>query len=333
MLSIGDLAQSLVQKSRQGFLKAQIDRFGQQLTTGLAADPARRLGGDTSRLNGIVGDIARLTLARDLVNEVGIRATSQQTSLETLDTTWSARSADMLRADLMVLPSERALVSARARDAFDASIATLNTQSAGRSIFGGTATDRAPLADPETILASINAALAGASDAADVTARLDNWFDGPTGFATDAYLGSTTSLAPQKLGNGAEVSLGIRADNAAIRAGLKGLVTAMVATDPVLGLAETDQTRLLESAGLRMIEAQGQLSVLRSDLGATEARIETSATRISVELSAVQSLRLSLVGTDPFDDAAKLEAAQFQLESLYTVTLTARRMSFLEAMR
>ncbi|MHA6327131.1 flagellin [Roseivivax sp. CAU 1753] len=334
MKSIGDLAQSLVQQTRQGFLKSQIDRFGKQLTTGVAADSARKLSGDTSRLNALVMDLARLDTARELTGQAEIRITAQQATLSALDSIWAPRAADMLRADLLVLPDERATMSDRARDALDATLSALNTRSAGRSLFGGTATDRPAMADSTTFMASIEAALVGATDSTEVAARLDAWFDDPGGgYETDGYQGSATTLAPMRLGNDTEISLDLRADDSRLRSGLKALATAIVATSPDLALSPTDQTSLLTDAGLQMIGAQAGLTSLQADLGATEAQIDASSTRISAEIAAANAMRLSLVGTDAFDDASKLEAAQFQLESLYTVTLTARRMSFLEVMR
>ena len=278
--------------------------------------------------------MARLDTARGLAVETQLRASAQQTSLGTIAATWSPRAADFLRADLLVLPDERAAMSIRARDALDATLAVLNSDSAGLSLFSGTATDRRSMTDGATFMASVDAALAGAVDAADVVARLDAWFDTPGGgFETDAYLGSVDSLAPIPLGNGVDITLDLRADNERLRAGMKSLVKAIVATDPSLALSVSEQTSLLSEAGEGILAAQNGLSALQSQIGATEARIDGVTTRISAEISAVETLRLALIGTDPFDDASKLEAAQFQLESLYTVTLTARRMSFLEALR
>ena len=75
--------------------------------------------------------------------------------------------------------------------------------------------------------------------------------------------------------------------------------------------------------------SQDRLSALRADVGFAEARIEEAQTRNSAARVGLETARNQLLVADPYETAIRLEEAQFQLESLYSVTARTARLSLL----
>jgi flagellar hook-associated protein 3 FlgL len=74
------------------------------------------------------------------------------------------------------------------------------------------------------------------------------------------------------------------------------------------------------AAGEGLITNQEDLTAVRAKVGYIEARIENAATRNESENRSLQFARGSLLGTDPYETATRLEEVQFQLQSLYAAT-------------
>ena len=115
-------------------------------------------------------------------------------------------------------------------------------------------------------------------------------------------------------------SSSLRGDAPVIRDILKQTAIAALAADQDLGYSQTIQGALLVTAGENLMAVQGDLTGLRADLGYAETRLEESKTRLSAERTSFEMSRNELLGVDLYETATRLEAVQFQLESLYTAT-------------
>lgn len=84
---------------------------------------------------------------------------------------------------------------------------------------------------------------------------------------------------------------------------------------------------MLMSSGEDLLTSQGALTAVRADLGYAESRLDESKVRLSAERASFEMSRNELLGVDPYETATRLEAVQFQLESLYTVTARLSQLS------
>lgn len=186
-------------------------------------------------------------------------------------------------------------------------------------------------------LGSVTTVSGGAFDvtasSADALARIEAWFADPAGFATLAYHGATTDLQPLTIGEGRSLSYELRADDPVIRNTLRDLATAVLATDPALGLSATDQAATLRNAGEALLVAQDGLIGLSAGLGVSQEQIELAMVRQQTERFALESARNSLISADPFETATELEAVQFQLESLYAITVRSSQLNLVNFLR
>ena len=219
-------------------------------------------------------------------------------------------------------------VSDRAVQDLRVIVSALNTDVAGRTMFSGVDTDQPALISADEILDELRPLVAGETTLAGIQAQLDTWFDSAGGgFETVAYQGATTSLPAFQLGAGETVDLDLRADDPAIRVLLKHAAMAALAGDDALSFPVNLQKEMLGAAGEGMSFEQQGLVRIRADLGYAQSRAEEGQVRISVERTSYNMARTNLLEVDPYETASKLEDVQFQLESLYAVTVKLSRLS------
>jgi flagellar hook-associated protein 3 FlgL len=330
LTSLGDLTQSFVQR-RQGIqLQQEMNRLTQELSTGQTADLTKHLGGRFDFLTDIEHDLQIFDSYRLSANEAQNSAFVMQSALEQVQNVTQDLSNTALVVGTAADSASLVSVAAEGRGALDAAVSLLNTNVAGRAMFSGADIGNIPLIPTEDILASVRSALTGASSVADVTSTLDTFFDTPGGgFETTVYQGGVTNLAPYQLGEGESVSLDLRADDPALRGVLKNTVMAAVLNDPALALTDGDRHELAGLAGQGLLNAQGQITGIRANLGFAESRIDQSRARIEAGVASLSIARRDLTSVDPFETASELENVQFQLESIYTLTARTARLTLL----
>lgn len=326
MSSIGDLAYHLMLRSRSAALSRNISNLTEQLASGRVSDPARHLGGDVSHLLDIGRDLKRMDGFDQAVSETRLKAETMQSSLEMV------RSASEDLGHVLTDTSNGALEPARdaiiqkARDALSGVLAALNTSSGGRSLFGGVATDRAPLGSVDTLLQSLSAVSAVETSPAARGAAIDAWFDDPAGFTTTFYSGADRDLSPVQVGERNSVELAIRADDPVVKDVLKGLASVVLAAEEP---SPDAQVAVHKAAGQVLLQAAGELTGLQARLGQTQARLDETATWNAAARSSLETARSGMLEADPYETALQLEKAQFQLESLYALTARNSRLSLL----
>ncbi len=212
--------------------------------------------------------------------------------------------------------------AAEARNALEGMVGAMNTRVAGRYLFSGTATDRAPLAQPQRILDELRTALvaSGAVAPDDVLAAAQAWFDDPAGFESLLYQGGTDALSPFSLSKSEKVALDVKALDPDLRQVIMYTAIAALTDDSAFSFDVITQGELFSLTGQGLLIAQDDVTTVRADVGFVEARVENIAARNEAERTSLEFMRAGLLEVDPFQSAAKLEQAQFQLQSLYTVT-------------
>lgn len=325
--SIGDLSQSYMLRQRNSAIKQDIARLTEELATGQTADVRNVLIGnyafltDTERKTDVLAGYDVATAEAAQFTE------AMQLSLETFGEQLGSLSATLISAGISPSGSNTQLLTTQAKDAFTAMIGTLNSSSAGRQLFSGNTTNQRPMADADAILADLTAAISGATTPADMMAQATAWFDDPAGFLASAYQGSANEMAAFTLSDRENVALDVRASDPELFAGLRGAAVAALATDGTFALSEPAQSELFGLASKELLQGESGVVTLQSRVGFAQARIDTITTRNAAEVTSLQMARNALLEVDPFEAATKLEEAQFQLQSLYSVTVRMSQLS------
>ena len=332
-ISIGDLAQSYLLRNHNTQLKRQMNTLSQELASGRTADVASHLNGDYSHLGEVERGLRVIEGYHISTTEAQQFTGSMQNALGHVQDISSDLANALIATNQGNLDTAIEAASTAAESDFEAMVATLNGSLAGRSLFAGAASDRSALASDMLDQIRLAVAGAGAVTTADVITAVTDWFDTPGGgFETGGYTGSTTGMSPFGMGDGQSVDLDLRADNQSIRDTLKNAAIAAIASDDSLGFTVAEKKTLLLSAGEGLLTTQDALTGIRADLGYAEERIEENATRIAAERTSLEYARGELLGVDQYETATRLEDVQFQLESLYTITVRLSRLSLMEFM-
>ncbi|SEO07852.1 flagellar hook-associated protein 3 FlgL [Salinihabitans flavidus] len=334
MISIGDLSTQFILRRHNGLLKQDMMRLTQEMTTGQKSDLADALTGDYSYLSDIQRSLSLLDGYQQSTKEAGLFTGAMQSVLGKVQDSTAQLGSDLMTATESPLPGVVRNASSAAADTFRSLVSRLNTDIAGRSLFSGVATDRAPLLDGDAMLDELRGAVAGAVTESDVLDAIDDWFHAPGGgFETTGYRGAGESLSPFQLGESQSVTVNLRADADEIRDMLRMTAVAALAGDTALGYSKDWQLNMLRRAGSEMLGAQDGFTAMRADLGFVEARVEEISTRNAAARSSLEIARSDLASADPYETATELKNVQGQLETLYTLTVRLSRLSLTDFMR
>jgi flagellar hook-associated protein 3 FlgL len=323
-MSIGDLAQSFMLRHRSSDLKQQMARLTQELTTGQVADVRQALKGNYGYLTEVETNLEVLTGYKTVTAEASIFAGSIQTTLGRFQDL-----GEQLANSLIVsaIGATSGGTAEEANAAVDMLVGVLNTTSAGRSIFGGTATDRPPTETSTELLSELKTAMAGAATPSDMFTAAEAWFNSPTGYDLAFYNGGSASISDVRLSDTEQVEFDVRATDPALKQTLLFASLAALADDPAFGLDEKQITEVYNQAGASLLGSRDSLTSLRAKVGALKAQIDSSATRNATEMSAMEYEKSALLQVDPYEAATKLEEVQFQLQSIYSVTVRMSQLS------
>lgn len=325
--SIGDMSQSFMLRNRNTALKVDMQRLGQELASGQVADVRAVLGGNMSYLSEIERSLTTLEGYNLATTEATHYAGGVQTALGRVQELGLDLSSNLVLASNSAAGMNGADLALAARGALQGMVSSLSTQVAGRALFSGTATDQLPLDGIDPLLDALRSVMAGQTTPGDMITAAQAWFDDPAGFSASVYQGADTGLAAFKLSETESLAFDVRLTEPAIRNMLMATAVSALADDAALGLSQTEQISLLSSAGLEMISANNSVISLQSRVGYAEAGIERISTRNAAERSSLEFAKGDLLGVDPFETATRLEDVQFQLQSLYSVTVRMSQLS------
>lgn len=331
-ISFGDLAQSYMLQGRIGFLKTQTARLSEELATGRQSDVAAGLSGDMVGLAGLehsrvllkgyltagkqadtVGE-ARLAILGRLHESASKTAVAITTLSQDVDVDQVRRTADM------------------ARTRFEDTVRDLNTQIAGRFVFGGVSTTGPALADAQTILSELSALTANATTPEEIEARITTWFNSPTGFGQNFYLGGAPSSPTVLATDGTSVSDRTAAEPQIVKA-LTGLAIASQLDHAGLSNSGADRMALRQMAVARLYSGTDAVTDLSARIGSDLAKIDTVLSRHQAENLSYELAISDTVKADQAKTAIELEAVKTNLETVYTVTARLSRLTLAEFLR
>ena len=326
-LTIGDLSQSYFLRQRQTALKTQMLRLTTELASGQRADSRQPNTGSHSYVADIEIKMTRLSAFTASANEAAQFSSTLQLTLGALSDRGQQLSDSLLAAGTSVAGLSITEAPAEARGVLSAMVAAINTDTAGRYTLSGTATDQPPLASAESLLSALRTAMTGATTPAAMQSAAQLWFDDPGGFEATIYQGNAAPLPPFALAPTENADLPLTALDPAIKDLLMQTALAALADDPAFGLSVTAQSELFSSTGEALLGARDQMTALQARTGFAEARIERAVARNASEMAALEIARSDLLAVDPFEAATRLEEVQFQLQSLYSVTVRSAQLS------
>jgi flagellar hook-associated protein 3 FlgL len=328
--SIGDLATGLQMRQQNQQLKAHLNRLSSEVISGVRQDIGKAVSGDFVALSGIERGLRTLEAYKLSTDEAALFTGTLQTALARVAETGAGLGAPLLAAATTANPVQVDALAHSARQQFGAMVGALNLRVADRYALSGAATGTPPLAGAETILSALQGAVAGAATVGDIADAVTDWFDAPAGgggFLDVAYQGADAGLAPFLLAEGEAADMSLTAADPRLRAAMAGVALAALLDDGLMAGDPAARGQIAERAGTWILTAEPGLTGLRAELGSTEARIDEAATRNAAEVASLGMARNGLIGADPYDSAAELEAVRTQLETLYTLTARVAQLS------
>lgn len=335
-VSLGDMAQTFQLRRQNVELQRSMQRLSAELTTGTKADLPQALGGDLTTLVSLDRSLATLESYGVATAEASLFAGTLQAALGTVQDLTDDIAPSLAAATNTASATQIDTVARDAASRFQSTVAAMNTQAAGRYLLSGAATDTAPLASADDILAALRTATAGQTTVAGIVATVDSWFDaapGSGGFRDTGFTGTTVPTGPFRIGEGQSAAITATAADSRIVDALKGFALAALVADGALGADVAGRGALTRLAGTRLASASGGIVALRADIGGVEARIAAATTRNTAAATTLQMARNGLVSADPYDTATALEKVQTQIESVYTLTARLSRLSLTDFLR
>jgi flagellar hook-associated protein 3 FlgL len=325
-IAMGDLAQSMLLSRRNVTLKDSIQALSDEVVTGLVRDRTARIKGDYVPLAGIEATLTQLEAYRSVTNETAMLANHMQIALTSISENASVLSSSLLAAASSNSPSRINTLGYDAGQRLQSAMSALNTRMGERSLFAGQAVKTAALADAETLLVALDTVIAGAISSADVETALDGWFSDPAGFAATIYQGGA-ALGPVPIGPDQQAQVDVTALDPAIVSMIKGLAMASLLSRGALAGSDVARADLAKRAGESLASSQTAFAELGARLGTVEASVINAGVQNDTHKSALETARLGLLSVDPYETATKLQQAQTQLETLFTLTSRMSRLS------
>lgn len=331
---LGDPAQFHRLRQDGTALRQDLQRLTTELSSGRQSDTGRAVGGDFSVLSDLGRTLRLQAVFAQTIAEAGIDANARQAALDRVEAEVDGFAPQILGVATGGSLRDLALSLADAPQRFAQTVAALNTRIADKSLFAGDAPDRPALIPADAILAQLRPLADAAQGAADMVAVVEAWFLDPgTGFDTLAWQGGAGPAAPAILGEGQAEASGVTARDPALREVLAGLALAALAAEGAGPGAETDRRAVVQAAAGRLDRAGDALIRLRSDLGASQARIEEARAAAEAARAGAEIEQARLTGADPYRAATDLQAVQTRLEQLYILTARLSRLTLAEYLR
>lgn len=332
--NVGDLVQTKMLRRDTARVKDDLNRLTGEMTSGKIASLNEALRGQFGPLAGISRSLA-LNDASLASNGTTARfAAAQQLALETVQAAALSAGPDFLEGVSTGSDVQRQVLARKASGQFEQALSALNTQVENKALFAGAALDGPALADAESMLASLEAALSGVVGPADAIATVRDWFDAPGGgFDSVAYRGSTVPMSEMGIAAGETVRLDITASDPSLRDTLRGLALGALLDRGLFDGDPAAQEAIMRHAGDTLVSAADDVTAQRAGLGFTEERIEAARVRTEAERSGLDLARSALTEADPYETATKLQQVQVQLETIYALTARLANLSLVQVLR
>lgn len=329
--TFGDLAQQQALRRHAEAAKKDNLRFSRELMTGLVADSAKRLGGDFSELASVHHTLALATAQADVARSAGLFLSLQQTGLDALRANVESSLNDLILLNAGSSRSDILRAFSLTEEQFHEAVSRLNTDFAGRPLFGGTSASLPVISGAtgllDTLISDITAALPPDPEFAVLSEFIDDWFAETGSFDSVGYLGGPKIPTRLDLGEGQTVGTDVTAQETAFRHTLATFAKGAILSREVFAFSTSElrgaATHL--SGGLRA--ASGQLTALSGQIGIEEAKASNAIARAEAAIYAMQTAQVEMLKADPYETATRLEKTVSRLELVFTLTSRLSRLT------
>ena len=317
---LSDLGRAFQARQHNTMLREKLYRLTDELSTGRVGDLGRHLGANADKL----AHLDRvLTLSDGYLRSARTAESmlaTMQTSLARLEDARGTLANTFVAANLSGREDDLTGAGVAATAAFDNVVNALNVRYGDTPLFAGRDIENGALSPSSTMLTQLRALAAGATDAADLTQRISDWFDLPGGFDTTGYLGDTGGHLSRPIDEGERVTFDVRADDNAVRELLKTLAKAAIGADPATGLSLGDRQDLMKTMAQDLFATSQDIVDLGARIGLSQQLAEQAAIRVESRYGDYAILRNKMVSADPFETASALTEVEALLETHYRVT-------------
>lgn len=320
--SIGDLARTFQFRRESAEVKSNLAKLTSEMTTGRRSNILEYVGGDFSYLASIERGIEKNQSYLNIIAEQRLEISTIQSVLTEIQ-----GHAESVSSSMMGLPelSDLNLVKFAGKDAenrFASVIGGLNTQIGGRSIFSGQSTDMPALINSDSILSAIEAEVSasGASSPDAIEDVIESWFSDGTGYDLIAYTGSSQEITGVKISDTETTLSRPTALDSSVKNTLAGLSMAALLGRGLLNSNPEGALEFAERAGLKIRNAETGIVELRAQIGGVENQLDRTAIEVRTEADSLEGARSQILEADPFETAIKLQSAESQLQTIYTLT-------------
>ena len=332
MFSVGDLAQSLLMRHHSARLQNIVATNSNELASSRIADISKKLNGDHSLL-------ISTSRAREMTDGYQAAAKEAANKTDALQQVIASLndSSQKLMGQLLATPlssdnNKLNLLSIEANTRLEDSLSLLNTSIGGKSLLSGLYLGNTAVKDASLLLSTLRTEISGLSDPEAVIQTVKAWFDTAPGYSATIYNGGPEQ---NRISVSAvdRVWAGPTANDPAFRSILASFSIASLVNDSSLVMTNEVRASLAQKAGEEMAAAQGEIISLGAKIGITEKQIQVAQTRNSDALFAYEKIQAQLVGNDPERNVVELQAAQTNLETLYTITARLSQLSLAKLLR
>jgi flagellar hook-associated protein 3 FlgL len=329
--TLGDLAQFRILSQQGRRLRAQMDELTLEATTGLVNDKTARLKGNFVQVAGIESRLAQIEAYRTVTTEQLVLTNSMQTAISAVTDQSNALGSKLLAGVSSLSELRISSLADEATSTLDGIFSALNAQVADRTLFSGQITNGPTYGSTSDMMDALEASItaAGATSPDDIENAVDAWFADPAGFQATTYLGGAAQ-EPVPVGPGEVSQVDVTGMDPALVSMIKGVaMTVLLARGALTGSVE-GRSDMMRRSGEQIAASQELLASMSARLGTVQGAMQNAATRNDAEKSTLEVARLDLISADQYDTAAKYQETQGQLESLYTLTSRASRLSLVD---
>ncbi len=332
-----DLGRLQAMQKRSVSVRNSLDRTGKELSTGVRSDLVAATGGNLTRLYAIERSIQRNEAHSKSSLMVDLRLEVMQQSLGSILEPANDPSVGLVSSANAASYADAMTHAGVARVNFTSAVSSLNAQVNGQTLFAGTGTDSAAMADADAILADLDALAAAQTTGAGVIAAIEEYFrkdPAPSGaFYTNGYLGTDEDLAPAEIGENARIDYAVRADDERIVAMLKSQALAAVISGGALAGNHAEIFVVVGEAGRQMLAGKEAIMDVRSQVGVHQEQVENARAALVAESDTLDLARLGILEVDDAEAASYFQAMEAQLEAMYTVTARLATISLTNYLR
>ena len=208
-------------------------------------------------------------------------------------------------------------------------LTALSTQWAGQSLFSGTATDRAPTPDMDTLLNSFISTLPPNATATEIFDAAEQFFDDDTGhFQTTLYAGGPPrKISSEFSGEYAEFPTAL---DPALRGALRNFALGAILGMSTTSITLSEKQQMAQKIISQSSETSTQLINLQGRLGGWQDVMHNREESLLAAREQEEGTLRNLVGVDPYEAAVRMEDTRAKLELLYSVTARVTRLSLVD---